>query len=145
MPNPNVPQGTINRLRASVTLPDHPELNITSPFLGKAGISLAFEGNSTVYVDTMTGAVTSPEPYLKCTITCHLLKTQNLADRYKKQMETLALIGDGTVRSDSQALSPWTLINLSIQSVRELSFAGDDAGYVVAIGAYYPTNQALYG
>ncbi len=145
MAAPNQPQGTINRIRGAVTLPDHPELNVTSSFLGKEGIRLSFDGNSTTYIDTMVAGVTSPEPYMKATITVHLLKTQNLSDLYKKQMESLALIGDATVRSDAQPLSPWGIINCAIQTVRELDFSGGDAGYVVSIGGYYPVNNSLFG
>ena len=45
-----VQQGTLNRLRGSLTIPDLPELNVTAPFLGKEGIAMSFEGNSTVYI-----------------------------------------------------------------------------------------------
>ncbi len=143
--NPLISQGTLNRLRGSVVWEDFPALNVTAPFLGKEGIRLSLEGESTVFINTMTGAVTSPEPYMVCNMTLNLLKTQNLADMYKRQTELSALLGNGTVRSDSSVLSPYPLINCAIQSVRELNFSGDDAGYVVSVKGYYNINQALWG
>lgn len=142
--NPLVDQGTLNRLRGSVVLDDHAELNITAPYLGEEAIRLALEGEATTYINTLTGAVTSPEPYQVCTLTVNLLKTQSLSDQYKKQMETDSRIGNLTVRPDSSTLSPYPLINCAIESVRELSFNGRDAGYVVTIKGYYNINSSLW-
>lgn len=142
--NPNVAQGTLNRLRASVLWTNFPALNITAPFVGEEAIRLAFEGESTVFIDTMTGAVTSPEPYLKVNVTAHLLKSQQLSDLYKQQMEQSSLLGDGIVRPDATTLSPWPITNCAIQSVRELNFNGKDAGYAVTIKGYYVINANLW-
>ena len=142
--NPNVSQGTLNRLRASVIWNSFPPLNITAPFLGEEAIRLAFEGESTVFINTMTGAVTSPEPYLVVNLSAHLLKSQPLSDLYKQQMESSALLGDGTVRPDTTTLSPYPLVNCAIQNVRELNFNGKDAGYAVSIKGYYVINSALW-
>lgn len=144
MTNPLIAQGTLNRLRGSVVWEGFPALNVTAPFLGKEGIRLALEGEATTFINTMTGAVTSPEPYMTVSMTLNLLKTQQLGNLYKAQMEVSSLLGAGTVRSDSAILSPYSLINCSIQSVRELDFSGADAGYVVNVKGYYNINQALW-
>lgn len=149
MSNPLVQQGTLNRLIASVIWADFPELNITASFLGKEGIRLAFEGQSTVFIDTMTGAVTSPEPYLRVNLRAHLLKTQNLSNLYKAQQELSTLLGDGIVQPDvtqgSGVLGPYQITNCAIQSVDELNFSGEDAGYAVRVQGYYLLNAALWG
>lgn len=142
--NPLVSQGTLNRLRASVNILDFPELNVTAPFLGKEAIRLALEGDTTTYIPTMTGAVTSGEPYQMCSVTIHLLKTQSISDLYKRQMETLSVIGDIVVTPDSSALSPYPILNSSIRSVQELNFSGEDAGYAVTLGGYYLINSELW-
>jgi hypothetical protein len=144
--NPLVSQGTLNRLRANVIWVTNPQLNVTAPYLGREGIHLALEGEATEYINTMTGAVTSPNPYLKISMTLHLLKPQTLANLYKLQMEFQSIIGDGIVRPDVTfpGLTPLPLINCSIQSVRELSFAGDDAGFAVVIGGYDEINTFLW-
>lgn len=145
--NPNVRQGTLNRLKASVNWNDFPELNVTPPFLGKEMLRLAFEGKATSFIPTTTGAVTSPEPYQKATLTMHLLKTQALAPQYKAQLEFNSLLGDCTVWPDVQTgtgLDNYQIVNCAIEDIREIAFDGVDAGYVVVIGGYYQINAALF-
>lgn len=144
MANPIVPQGTINRLRASVTVTSLSALNITASYLGKEGISLSFDGLITTPIETMTGVVPSPEPYQKVTISAHLLKTQALANAWKQQLEALSLIGDITVRSDSAQLDPYQFSNCYITNVNPLKFAGDDAGWVISLGGIYYINSSLW-
>jgi hypothetical protein len=147
MPNPLIAQGSLNRLRASIVWPSNASLNVTASYLGRMGIRLALDGESTLYIPTMTGAVTSPEPYMMITCTIHLLKTQQLAGLYKAQMETNALLGDGTVRPDVAAgngLGPYQITNCAIESVAELAFAGDDPGFSVRIRGYYLVNSSMW-
>jgi len=144
MANPLVEQGSLNRLRASVTWPDNPSLNVTASFLGKEGVGLALEGDSVTYLPTLTGAVTSPEPYQMISCTIHLLKTQGLANLYKSQMESDAIIGNGVVRADTKSLGAYDIVNCSIASVRELDFSGADAGFAVTIRGYYRINDTLW-
>ena len=144
MPNPLVAQGSLNRLRGSVVWPSFTNLNVTSSYLSKEGIRLALQGETTLYLPTMTGAVTSQEPYMMCELTINMLKTQSLADQYKQQMEANALLGDGSVRSDSAALGVYSLVNCSIKSVRDLDFSGDNAVFAVTVGGYYLVNSNLF-
>lgn len=144
MANPLVTQGSLNRLRASVTWPSFPVLNVTANYLGKDGIRLMLEGESVIYINTMVGAVTSPEPYQLIRMTMHLLKTQPLASQYKAQMENNALLGNGVVRPDSLALPAYDIVNCAINSIAELNFSGADAGFAVDIRGYYLVNNSLY-
>jgi hypothetical protein len=163
MPAPFVNQGTLSRLSASVSWPAFPSLNVTPSFLNREGIRLAFEGEATKNLPTMTGLVTSPEPFQVVNMTINLLKTQGLSAAYELQRQTLSLLGDGVVRPDVNSggvlstvagaitggltgggIGPYALFNCSILNVRELSFAGEDAGYSVTIGGYILINQALF-
>ena len=144
MANPLVDQGTLNRLRGSMVIPDNPTLNVTAPFLGEGGIGLTLEGETTTMIPTLTGTATSPEPYQMCSLTIHLLKTQSFSDLYKKQMQTLALVGAVTVRPDAKTLSPYELLNCAINSVAPLTFNGKDAGFLVTIKGYYQINSSLF-
>lgn len=145
MPNPLVNQGTLNRLIGSIVWPSHPELNIIAANLGRAGISLALQGETTLYIPTMTGQVTSPEPYMAVEVTANLLKSQALSNLYKQQMETNSLIGDGTVRPDTTTLGVYQIINCSIKNVHQLTFSGEDAAFSVVFGGYYLINSSLWG
>lgn len=142
--NPLIAQGSLNRLRGSVIWGNFPGLNVTAPFLGPEAIRLALDGESVVYLPTLTGAVTSPEPYMMISMGINLLKTQSLSDQYKQQMESDSLLGNGTVRPDASTLSPYPLVNCAIKSVRELTFAGTDAGWHVMIGGYYLINANYF-
>lgn len=147
MPNPNVPQGTLNRLKASVVFADHSELNVTAAYLGKEMLRLAFEGKATTYINTAAGAITSREPYQKTTLTIHLLKTQSLAPLFKAKIEDDSLIGDCTVWPDvslGTGLPPYNLTNCSIEDVREIGMDGMDAGWVITIGGYYIINNSAW-
>jgi hypothetical protein len=143
--NPLIDQGTLNRLISSVVVDSDPGLNVTPPYLGKEGVSIALEGETTTFINTMTGAVTSPEPYQVVSVTINLLRTQNLAAVYKAQMELLATIGGITVYPDTTTLPTYSFINCAIQSVRELKINGEDAGWVVNIKGYYLINSSLWG
>lgn len=142
--NPLALQGTLNRLVASVTWPLFPQLNVTPSFLNREGLRLSFEGDATKFLPTMTGAVTSPEPYQMCSLTINLLKTQNLATLYELQRQTLSTIGPCVVRPDTTSLPPYDLFNCAIMTVRELNFSGEDAGYAVSCQGYMLLNSLLW-
>jgi len=142
--NPLYPLGTLNKLISSVTWPLFPQLNVTASFLNREGTSLAFEGEVTRYLPTLTGAVTSPEPFQMVTLRLALLKTQPLAALYELQMDSRSLIGPGVVRTDSATLPPYELFNCGIMNVAELRFNGEDAGYNVTISGYVLRNAALW-
>lgn len=144
--DPRVPQGNLNRLKASLIWTEAPELNITPPYLGGDGMSLAFDGEATGRIPTMTGIVNSPEPYQAITVTVHMLRTQQLGQLYEQRRQTNTLMGDGTLRPDVQAggLQPYSLLNMSIVNVAELAMAGKDPGYRVTLGGYYIINSNLW-
>lgn len=148
MANPRIPQGSLNRLKASVVWNDNPDLNVTPPYLGAAGIRLGLDGGTTVFLPSLTGAVTSPEPYQMITLAIALLKTQQLCDLYRTRMESNALIGDGMVYPDvplsEGGLGAFQIVNCAIESVRELNFSGTDAGFEVSIRGYWLINSFLW-
>ena len=144
MSNPQVVQGTLNRLLASVVYASFTNLNVTAPYLSKEAISIAFEGDTAMLINTMTGAVTSPEPYQLATVTIHLLRTQALAEAYKAQIETNTTMGSVTVYPDTTALAPYQLNNCVLQSVQEIAFDGSQAGLVVRLRGVYAINSSLF-
>lgn len=144
MPNPLIDQGSLNRIRASVTWQDFPGLNVTAPYLNKSGITLSLDSDSTTFLPTKTGAVISLEPYVMATLVMGLLKTQSLAARYKQQLETNSALGDGVVRPDSVAHPPYDLINCALINPRELGFSGEDASYTIVARGYYLVNSDLW-
>lgn len=144
MANPLVAQGVLNRLLGSVTWSAFPTLNVTASYLGREGIRLALQGDATTFINTMTGAVTSSEPYQVVEMRVMLLKTQALAGLYKAQYETATVLGDCTVRSDSALLPVYQFTNCAIRSVPNLEFDGSNADFPVIIGGYYQINSSLW-
>jgi hypothetical protein len=163
--NPNQQQGTLNRVKASVYIPqiNNGALNVLPQFLGKEGVSLALEGNASDYIGTMTGAVPSPAPYQIATVTINLLKSQPFSQLYKTQFENNTLIGDITVWPDvgaaapsqltgggtgaggqSYGLQPYSIYNCVLETVREMSFAGESPLYVITIKGYYQVNSQMF-
>jgi hypothetical protein len=140
-----VQQGTLNRLLQAVSWPSFPSLNITAPFVGRAGIRIAWEGNATDFIDTTVGVVTSPAPMQRITVTAELLKSQGLAQLYDTKRMTNALLGNGNVYQDVTTMTPYAILNCGILNVRELSFNGEDASYAVTIGGYMLMNSSLFG
>lgn len=145
MPNPQIPQGGLNRLIASVNWAAFPGLNITPSFLGKNGIHLRLEGKAVDILPSMVGIVTSPAPYMMFAMVCELLKSQTFSDRFKQQIETNAVIGDATVWPDSTTLGAFQLTNTSLTEVRDLPFNGQDAVFAVTVEGYYQVNSGLWG
>jgi len=145
MASPQIIQGTLNRLRGSITFPQNPSLNITASFLGEEGINLTPEGEIVENYGTMTGTVTSPAPYQMVTVEVELLKTQSFADRFKRQLETLATVGPFVVRTDASTLSAYQILNGSIHSASPGRLNGRNVGFVVGLRGYYLINSALYG
>ncbi len=137
-------QGTLNRLLANIVIPNYPGLNLTAGYFGKEGLRLSLDGNATDLIDTMTGGVTSPAPYMRATISGHILRSQSLANAWKSQMETTTLLGDITCYGDATAMGVWDILNCSMMTVRELNFDGTDPGYQIGIVGYYVINSSLY-
>lgn len=145
MANPLIPQGTLNKLTGTVQVIAFPQLNALASNLGAEGISLSFEGESSGYFGTMTGAVPSPNPYQMVTLTLHLLKTQQLGGLWELQRQTTTSIGDVVVTTDATStLGPYPLSNCTIKNVNELSFAGTTPEYVVTVQGVYYENSALF-
>ena len=145
MANALVPQGTLNRLRSSVVFPDNASLNVTAPYLGRDSIRLTPEGAITQNLPTLTGTVTSPEPYQLMSVRVNLIKSQALANAFKTAWETNSLVGDCTVRTDAPTLTSWQILNCSITAYEPIDTKGDDPNLMVTIQGYYPLNSSLYG
>lgn len=142
--NPQVPQGTINRLRGSIEFPSNAGLNITAPFLTKKGISASFDGEITQYLDTMTAAATSPEPYLYVTLTVNLVRSVALAQSYKAQIEYQSTIGAATFRSDTSAMRSFHLTQVSVLNADDFPVNGESAEWTIKLRGVWLINSNLW-
>jgi hypothetical protein len=144
MANPLIYQGVLNKLRGSLSVILLPELNVTASYLGEDGISLAFEGEASAYLPTMTGAVPSPNPYQISTVSIALLRTQNLSAIWKAQMELNTTIGDVVVKTDTATLPNYSFLNCTIKGVGELAVNGRSPLYGIVLQGTYYINSTLF-
>ena len=144
MANPQVFQVTLNRLLASVVFANFPQLNVTSSYLAREAVSIAFDGDTSLLIGTLTSAVTSPEPYVYGTVTMHLLRTQSLGNAFKSQVETNTTMGSVTVYPDTTALTPFQLNNCVLQTVQEMPFDGSQASLIIRLRGVYNINASLF-
>jgi len=141
---PLVPQGTLNRVRVSIVVPNYPNLNITAPYMSKSFATVSFQGAFAELIPTATGGVTSPEPYVMASVTVGLLRPQGLASAWLDQGGTQSAIGPVTVYSDTAAFAPITLQNCVIGDIEPGAFDGMDPVVRVMIKGIYQTNSDLW-
>jgi hypothetical protein len=144
VPNPMIPVGVLNRVRASIKFSDHPELNVAASYLAKEGVELVFQGNMTDFLPVMTGAVQSPQPFMILQSKVHLVRSQALGAQYKVQWELDTAIGDAKVYSDSSVFGDFEIFNTAITNVQDMSFAGGQPGVAITITGTYYINSAMW-
>jgi len=145
MPAVQIPQGTINRLRGSISFPDYPAINITAAYLGSENIKVIYTGESTAIIPTTTGIITSPEPFLLVEIQAHVLRTNGLADAIFRQLQILSTVNNAVVRSDSSTSQDVTIFNTSISNLGEVHQDGKNPAQMIHFKGYLPINNSLFG
>jgi hypothetical protein len=144
MANPIISQGTLNRLLTQITFGSYPALNIASYNMGKSFATLSFSDPFTTQIDTATGIVNSPEPYVKATISVGILRTQSLAAAWLAQVASNSIIGSATAYSDTVTFPAITLNNVSILGLDPGAYDGNTpVTQLTLTGLYYP-NASLW-
>lgn len=141
---PIVTQGVLNRVRCSVVIPSDPSLNITAPYMGKSFARIEFEGDFVPQIETATGAVNAPEPYVMATITVGLLRPQALANSWLTQAQTNGGLGSVTIHSDTSAFQPITLTTAVIRHLDPGAYDGTDPIVRLTIRGTYNINSDLW-
>lgn len=93
--NPQIALGTLNRLRTSLVVPGFTILNVTASYMSKKFVKVTLDENPFAEgIETATGIVVSPEPYVMGTVTVGLLRTTGLAAAWLAQAKATSAIGD---------------------------------------------------
>jgi len=142
--NPQIQQGTLNRVRCSVVVPSNSALNIASSYMGQSFASLEFEGSFSDQIMTATGVVNSPEPYVMASISVGLLRTQALSSAWLAQAQTQSDVGDITIHSDSAAYGYITISNCVISTYNPGAFDGKDPVVRLSLRGVLYSNNALW-
>jgi hypothetical protein len=144
MANPYLTAGPLNRVRVHVVVPATPTLNITAQFMGKSFARVEFEGDWTHQVETGTGVVNSPEPYVMASITVGLLRPQTLSASWLAQAQSSTLLGDVTIYSDTSAWPPITLNDTAIRAIDPGAFDGTDPVVRLTLRGTFNINASLW-
>lgn len=142
-----IAQGTVNRLRGSLSFPGLTGMNITASYLGKRLIAATFSGDAAMLIQTATGAAKSPEPYQEVELEVNLVKSQALAAAWQVQQMTNSLIPGGAVwRTDAvpPGVSLFNLDTVVIRGVRNIATDGASADYMLRFGALWYINATLW-
>lgn len=139
-----VSQGTLNRLRCQVMVPNFPALNITAPYMGKSFARISFQGKYNDLLPTATGAVTSPEPYVLATISVGLLRPQALSTAWLLQAQLLGDIGPVTIWSDTSVWPALTSYSTVIGDIDPGAYDGTDPVVRLTLDGVFPLNSTLW-
>ncbi len=141
---PIVQQGTLNRVRASVVIPSFPQLNVLASYMSNSFVSAKPQGDFAELIETATGGVPSPEPFVKMLITVGLLRTQNRGEIWQEQAEVGSYIGDVVVHSDTSAFLQRTYYDCIIQKIDPEAYDGRNPENRLTIIGIYRINNSLW-
>ena len=145
MANTLISQGSLNRVRGSLVFPLFPLLNITAPYMSRNFISANFDEMDFVeQIETGTGFVNSPEPYVPAVIVVEILRTQALANNWFQQIQNTASIGTVEVHSDTAAFPSFPVINASVTKFDPGAFAGKDPVTKMTIRGILYVNSSMW-
>lgn len=144
MSNPFLAAGPLNRVRCHVVVPSIPTLNVTPQFMGKSFARIEFEGDWNQQIETATGVVNSPEPYVMATITVGLLRSQGLSAAWLSQAQNTTILGDVTIYSDTSAFPALTGNDVGIRSIDPGAFDGTDPVVRLVLRGSFNINASLW-
>lgn len=141
--NPQIALGTLNRLRTSLVVPGFTNLNVTASYMSKKFITVTLDENPWVMgIETATGIVISPEPYVMGTVTVGLLRTLGLAQSWVLQGKATGAIGDIEIHSDTSAFEALTIHNAFIQHIDPGPYDGTNPETPLVLrGVFYVNND----
>ena len=145
MANSFISQGSLNRVRGSLVFPLFPTLNITAPYMSRNFITVTFDEMAFVeQIETGTGFVNSPEPYVPAVIVVEILRTQSLANNWFQQIQNNASIGTVEVHSDTAVFPSFPVINASVTKFDPGAFAGRNPVSRLTIRGIVYTNSSMW-
>ncbi len=141
--NPQIALGTLNRLRTSAVFPGFTSLNITASYMSKKFIHVTLDENPFAEgIETATGIVVSPEPYVMGTVTIGLLRTTGLAAAWLAQAKATSVLGSIEIHSDTSAFPALTIHNAYIKTLDPGPYDGTNPETPLILrGVFYVNND----
>lgn len=137
-------QGNLNRVATHVVVTSLPQLSATASFLGKSLVQVTLEGPFTDQIETATGVVNSPKPFVMGQLVLSLLRSQTLAALWVAQVETSTYLGDIVAYPDSTVFPALALTNASIIDLDPGAFDGVDPTVKATVKGTFLINSALW-
>ncbi len=144
MANPQIAQGTLNRLRCHVTIPGYTNLNNSPAYMGKSFAKVTFDGDFDKLIETATGAVTSPEPYVLATVEVGVLRTQALSAAWMAQAQNISDLGNVSIFPDSIVYPEIDLSNCVLRHLDPGAFDGTDPVVRLTLAGVLYVNNGLW-
>jgi hypothetical protein len=145
MPNPQIQQGSLNRLLTHITFASYPALNIGAQNMSKRFAVASFGGSPMTQIPTGTGVVNSPEPYVMGSFSLDILRTQALGGAWLNQMQLNSVLGTCVGYPDSAVFPSITLVNASLLGFDPGAWDGTDPVIRITVTGTYYVNSVLWG
>jgi hypothetical protein len=142
--NPQTTQGNLNRVATHIVVPTFPQLNANAGYMSKGLAVVTFEPPFVEQIETATGIVNSPRPFVMGQIVINLLRSQILANAWTLQVQANATIGTVLAFPDSNTLVPFSLSNASIYDLDPGAFDGVDPTFKVTLKGTFYINAAMW-
>jgi len=141
---PLTTQGNLNRVATHIVVVSQPQLNATAATMGKSLAVATFEGPFTDQIETATGIVNSPKPFVMAQIVVNLLRSQSLAAQWIAQAQAGTYLGTVIAYPDSNVFPPISLTNASITDLDPGAFDGMDPITKVTMKGTFYINANLW-
>ena len=141
---PGIVQGNLNRAAVHIVVTSYPALSLTASTMSKGQAHLTYEGNAVTQIQTATGIVDSPEPFLMTTLVVNILRTQAVANAWILQQQSNATIGNVEVYPDSTSYSPTIIQNTAIQNIDNGPYDGSDPTVRVTLRGQVQINSSMW-
>ena len=122
-----------------------PTLNISADDLGKDMIRISPQGDVTDILETATGVIGSPAPYIKVAISFTLNKTSSVCQRYLNKMFDNTQFNNLVLNTDSSTLAKIVVQNAFMSAWSEASFSGLEPGIGFTVTGFVPVNNSMFG
>jgi hypothetical protein len=112
--------------------------------MGKSFAKLDFEGNFVEQIETGTGAVRSPEPFVMATLTVSILRTQGLSAAWLAQAQDDGYIGLVNAHGDSSVFPVVSLNETVIRHIDPGAYDGTDPIVRLVLRGTFYVNGAMW-
>jgi len=137
-------QGNLNRVATHIVVTSYPTLNVSAGYMGKTQAVLTFEGPFVEQIETATGVVNSPKPFVQAQLVISLLRSQALGNAWIAQSQVNSTLGTVVTYPDSTVFQPISLSNCSIQDIDPGAYDGVDPIAKVTLKGTFYINSSMW-